>query len=432
MPDQSIPHVCLLIDFENLVLGLQQMVPGDLIDELDVSLLFRIAEEHGQVALANAYADWRNSKFNQFQLDLDRQGIELVHVLGRGYKNAVDVKLAVDAIETLWTLPHIQTFVVVSGDRDFIHILKTLRRHGKKIVGVAPDVSVSDDFASLCDSFVKYSALKRTYSDAGDGAPAVASPERGRFEHALAVLLAKSSLQGVKGATLKQLLKRELGQTFDESEYGYSKFSELLRSLPHLARIEVPAVGDIVVYPADTSQRQGEGAESLPVPPAGSGGEAVQVEGMLRDYRFQPNAGKRRALLRRMFEAMQTVDAFTQDEIARRVLESDLDSTLSATAVSKYFAILYQSQAFFILPEQEGVPVRLRRLRLKPRFAAAEDVIRAYEYSIALKACSASHAIDAGRLAVLLGLDEAVEADATYCADLHRQARAQLARTPSE
>lgn len=426
------PHVCLLIDFENLVLGLQQMVPGDLIDELDVSLLFRIAEEHGQVALANAYADWRNSRFNQFQLDLDRQGIELVHVLGRGYKNAVDVKLAVDAIETLWTLPHIQTFVVVSGDRDFIHILKTLRRHGKKIVGVAPDVSVSEDFASLCDSFVKYSALKRTYSDTDSGTQAVASPEHGRFEHALAGLLTKSSLQGVKGATLKQLLKRELGQTFDESEYGYSKFSELLRSLPHLARIEVPAVGDIVVYPVDAVQRQDDvGTVPPPKLPASTGG-ALQVESMLREYRFQPNAAKRRALLRSMFEAMVATGTFTQDDIARRALESGLDSKLSLTAVSKYFAILHQSQTFSVVPGQDVVPVRQRRFALKPRFAVAEHMIRAYEYSIVLKIRAISSEIDPVRLAGFLGLDPDVAAEMAYCTELHRQAGTQASPKPPE
>lgn len=423
------PHVCLLIDFENLVLGLQQMFAGDLIDELDVSLLFRIAEEHGQVALANAYADWRNSRFNQFQLDLDRQGIELVHVLGRGYKNAVDVKLAVDAIETLWTLPHIQTFVVVSGDRDFIHILKTLRRHGKRIVGVAPDVSVSEDFASLCDSFVKYSALKRTYSDTGSETQVVASPEHGRFEHVLAGLLAKSRLQGLKGATLKQLLKRELGQTFDESEYGYAKFSELLRSLPHVVRIEVPALGDIVVYPADADQRQND-ADASPTRPAST--TSPQVESMLRDYRFQPNAAKRRALLRSMFEAMQAADTFTRDEFARRLLESGLDSTLSMTAVSKYFTILHQSQTFSVVPGQDVVPVRQRLLKLKPRFAAAEDVIRAYEYSIVLKISAIAPGLDPVRLAGVIGLDPNVEAEVEYCVALLRQAKAQMAPTPSE
>jgi len=429
MPEPSMPHVCLLIDFENLVLGLQQMFAGDLIDELDVSLLFRIAEEHGQVALANAYADWRNSRFNQFQLDLDRQGIELVHVLGRGYKNAVDVKLAVDAIETLWTLPHIQTFVVVSGDRDFIHILKTLRRHGKRIVGVAPDVSVSEDFASLCDSFVKYSALKRTYSDTGSETQVVASPEHGRFEHVLAGLLAKSRLQGLKGATLKQLLKRELGQTFDESEYGYAKFSELLRSLPHVVRIEVPALGDIVVYPADADQRQND-ADASPTRPAST--TSPQVESMLRDYRFQPNAAKRRALLRSMFEAMQAADTFTRDEFARRLLESGLDSTLSMTAVSKYFTILHQSQTFSVVPGQDVVPVRQRLLKLKPRFAAAEDVIRAYEYSIVLKISAIAPGLDPVRLAGVIGLDPNVEAEVEYCVALLRQAKAQMAPTPSE
>ncbi len=431
MPDQTTSHVCLLIDFENLVLGLKNMVQGDLAEELDVGLLFRLAEEHGPVVLANAYADWRNTHFNQFQIDLDRQGIDLIHVLGRGYKNAVDVKLAVDAIETLWTLPHIQTFVIVSGDRDFIHILKTLRRHGKKIVGVAPDVSASEDFAGLCDSFVKYSALKRTYSDAGDAAAENAPEDRGRLENALTALLSKHHVQGVKGATLKQLLKRELGQTFDESEYGYAKFSELLLSLPQIARIEAPAYGDIVVFPADgdaSAPSQG----FLPrrfAPPAQM--EAETAESRLRDYHFQPDAEKRRSLLRRIFETMQAASVFHQEDILRLMLDNDPDLRLSGTTLGKYFAILYQSHAFVIQPNQEGVPVRLRKFQLKPRFANAQDAIEAYEYSIALKVCAADKEMDALALCGVLGLDAAKPEDASYCIDLHKRARAQLARLPA-
>ncbi len=430
MPDTSTPHVCLLIDFENLVLGLKNMVQGDLAEELDVGLLFRLAEEHGQVVLANAYADWRNSNFNQFQIDLDRQGIDLIHVLGRGYKNAVDVKLAVDAIETLWTLPHIQTFVIVSGDRDFIHILKTLRRHGKKIVGVAPDVSASEDFASLCDSFVKYSALKRTYSDVGGAVAGSAPEDRGRLENALAVLLSKHHVQGLKGATLKQLLKRELGQTFDESEYGYAKFSELLLSLPHIARIDAPRYGDITVFPANEGVPPPEGMVLRRVAALPANGETETVESRLRDYHFQPEAGKRRALLKAIFETMQAADVFHQEDILRRMLDNDPGLRLNGTTLGKYFAILYQSHAFIIQPNQDGVPVRLRKFQLRPRFADVQDVISAYEYSIALKVCTLDKELDALALCGVLGLDAAEPDDAAYCIDLHKRARAQLARLP--
>lgn len=74
-------------------------------------------------------------------------------------------ELAVDAIEAIWELPNIQTFVLVSGDRDFIHVLKALRRHGKTVIGVAPDNAVSEDFAALCDRFVAYSALQDVQSE---------------------------------------------------------------------------------------------------------------------------------------------------------------------------------------------------------------------------------------------------------------------------
>lgn len=426
MPDETVPHVCLLIDFENLVLGLQKMVQGELADELDVSLLFRLAEEHGQVVLANAYADWRNGLFNQFQLDLDRLGIELIHVLGRGFKNAVDVKLAVDSIETLWTLPHIHTFVIVSGDRDFIHILKTLRRHGKKIVGVSPDVSASEDFAALCDSFVKYSALKSTYSEGTTAAVATAA-ERNQLERTLAGLLAKAE-QGIKGALLKLQLKRELGHTFDESAYGYAKFSELLCAMPQLARVEVFPVGDIMVYPVNASAAVLSTGPVAPQRHAVSAGNEV-----LNIYRFQPDPVRRRQLLRQLFDAMGAAgDSFTQNQIAQRVLEDSQDPALSIPVLSKYFALLYQARAFIVLPYEPSVPVWQRQLKRRFRYDNFDEFVRAYEGSIALKLCAADLNLDATALARLLGLDvQANEADAFWCAEIYQQARSQLARPAS-
>ena len=155
-------QVALLIDFENLVRGTSDQ------DSVDCEILFRLAEEHGRVLVANAYADWRMKDVNKYQAALYRLGVDLVHVFGKfgstGFKNAVDVKMAVDAIGAVAALPHINTFVIVSGDRDFIHVLKALRQHGKIVVGVSPASSTSDDFAALCDRFVRYEALAAAYA----------------------------------------------------------------------------------------------------------------------------------------------------------------------------------------------------------------------------------------------------------------------------
>ena len=93
--DGTTGQVALLVDFENLVRAVDE-------EDIDCEAVFRLADEYGRVLVANAYADWRLKDVNQYQTDLYALGIELVHVLGRRHgalvKNAVDVKMAVDAV----------------------------------------------------------------------------------------------------------------------------------------------------------------------------------------------------------------------------------------------------------------------------------------------------------------------------------------------
>ena len=77
--------------------------------------------------------------------------------------------MAVDAVSLMSSLRHIDVYVIVSGDRDFIHVLKELRRHGKTVVGVSPNSAVSEDFAALCDRFLRYEALTALEEPAGAG-----------------------------------------------------------------------------------------------------------------------------------------------------------------------------------------------------------------------------------------------------------------------
>ena len=157
-------QVALLIDFENLVRAVDE-------EDIDCEAVFRLADEYGRVLVANAYADWRMKDVNQYQTDLYGLGIELVHIKGqrRGalIKNAVDVKMAVDTVSLMSSLPHIDIYVIVSGDRDFIHVLKELRCHGKPVIGVSPNSAVSSDFSSLCDRFLRYEALTSSVEPTG-------------------------------------------------------------------------------------------------------------------------------------------------------------------------------------------------------------------------------------------------------------------------
>ena len=147
--------VALLIDFENVVRGVER---GG--GEVDCGALMAVAAEHGPVRVANAYADWRMADTAPYQERLARAGIEPVSVLARRsgalFKNAVDLRVAVDAVELAWSMPNVDVYVLVTGDGDFVPVVYALRRRGKTVVGVCPHSGASRGLAAMCDRFVRY------------------------------------------------------------------------------------------------------------------------------------------------------------------------------------------------------------------------------------------------------------------------------------
>ena len=50
---------------------------------------------------------------------------------GTAKKNATDIRLAIDALELVFTRPEIGTFVLLSGDSDFSSMVIKLKEYGK-------------------------------------------------------------------------------------------------------------------------------------------------------------------------------------------------------------------------------------------------------------------------------------------------------------
>ena len=147
--------VALLVDFENLALTAEGRRR-----EVDCGALLTLASGSGPVWGANLYADWRTRTMRGYPADLYGLGMEFVQVLGRCrgrvLKNAVDMRMAVDAMELVRSVPRIDVYVVVTGDRDFVEVVRALQRHGKTVVGVAPLDAASGELAGLCDRFAYY------------------------------------------------------------------------------------------------------------------------------------------------------------------------------------------------------------------------------------------------------------------------------------
>ncbi len=480
---QSRGRVALLIDLENLVYGLRAQYGDDQVNRLmNYGALYRFASEFGDVCIVNAYADWKYRIMNQFQRDLYDHGVELIHVIGKGRKNAADLRMAIDLTAMLWTHPEIEVVVIVSGDRDFIEILKELRRHGKRIVGVANHYSVNRQFALLFDVFAPYREVLRRFAG-DDGGSLRQAPDR-RGEEGLSDLLfgdesaaewgsrrssgplsegsesdpgtvrqpttiedvadalrevfVESGGASLKGARIKPLLRSKLGAGFHERDFGFSSMSALLRAIPAVARIvEVEGGGDVVVLRADSSLDDAavenllEGAAMATVDPI----RALVKESGLGAYRYETDRRRRREILATIHGALTAGDTFTWEGVCEAVCS--VDTALSSTILSRYQSILYQSHLFTFEPGEAGgggVPLRRRQARIDPRGESLDGLVRGYESGVVRKVLERiDRDVSLEEVRGLLGFAaEGFEVDDEgYCEALMAEARSAIAASGS-
>src|SRR6185436_10906630 len=86
--------------------------------------------------------------------------IEIPHVKQSG-KNSADIHMVVDALDLCYTKPHVETFVIVSGDSDFSPLVAKLRENNKGVIGIGVKNSTSDLLTAACDEFIYYDDLVR-------------------------------------------------------------------------------------------------------------------------------------------------------------------------------------------------------------------------------------------------------------------------------
>ena len=159
-PPAHAPNAALLIDFDNVTLGIR----SDLAKELRTLLNSDIIK--GKVAVQRAYADWR--RYPQYIVPLSESSIDLIFApaFGTNKKNATDIRLAIDAIELVFTRPEIGTFILLSGDSDFSSLVLKLKEYGKYVIGVGIRESASDLLIQNCDEYYSYSDLAGSSKEA--------------------------------------------------------------------------------------------------------------------------------------------------------------------------------------------------------------------------------------------------------------------------
>ncbi len=212
------PNAAMLIDFDNVTMGIR----SDLQEELKNLLSSDIIK--GKVAVRRAYADWR--RYPQYIVPLTEASIDLIFApaYGSAKKNATDIRLAIDALELVFTRPEIGTFVLLSGDSDFSSMVIKLKEYGKYVIGVGIRESSSDLLVMNCDEYYSYNALA--------GLVRTGEEEVTRWDPWELVTEAVQRMvrngDVMRADRLKQVMQ-EIDAQFDEKNLGMSKFSRFVQ-----------------------------------------------------------------------------------------------------------------------------------------------------------------------------------------------------------
>ena len=229
---QDTPHAALLIDFDNVTMGMRSDLSKELKSLLDTDVI------KGKVSVQRAYADWR--RYPQYIVPLSEASVDLIFApaYGSNKKNATDIRMAIDAVELVFIRPEIGTYILLTGDSDFSSLVLKLKEYGKYVIGVGIQESSSDILVQNCDEYYSYTSLtgltKTTELHQKARDPWVLVAE------ALKKMVARSDV--MRSDRLKQVMQ-ELDANFDEAGMGFSKFSKFLaeassRGLVKLKKLE--------------------------------------------------------------------------------------------------------------------------------------------------------------------------------------------------
>jgi uncharacterized LabA/DUF88 family protein len=247
--------IAVFIDFDNIEIGVKTTLGS----HFDAGAVLEAIKERGDVVTKIAYGDW--TRAGDYSRSLTQHAIHMVqrNLTPGGDKNGADINLALDALEMAFTHSHINTFVIVSGDSDFMALVEKLKQYDRKVLVVGGRAFTSQILQKNCHEFIAYENLVGRRAGPRGGKPQE-TPLTGAVtlvRRALKVLTDRevSPQLGVLKSTLLQL-----DPTFSEREYGASTFRDLVQRLDRAGYVTLRGT-DRNLY-----VELREGTEGAPVP----------------------------------------------------------------------------------------------------------------------------------------------------------------------
>ncbi|CAN5529126.1 hypothetical protein BH23ACI1_BH23ACI1_31520 [soil metagenome] len=253
--------IAVFIDFDNIEIGVKSTLNA----AFDVGVVLEALKERGDVVSKIAYGDW--TRAGDYSRSLTQHATKLVqrNLTPGGDKNGADINLALDALEMAFTHSHINAYVIVGGDSDFITLVEKLKQYDKQIFVVGGRAFTSMVMQRNCHEFIAYENLvggSRRQRDGGGRQSGVGPVQQAPIDQvvplvrrALKVLVDRevSPQLGLLKSTLLQL-----DSTFSERTYGAGSFRDFAQKLANAGHVTLREAGRNVLV----ELAEGEGAGS--------------------------------------------------------------------------------------------------------------------------------------------------------------------------
>jgi uncharacterized LabA/DUF88 family protein len=225
--------LAVFIDWENIYIS----TVTEYKSKPNVSAILEKAGEYGRIVSATAYADWTDGDFRQAPPTLYSNGISPRYISARYFPggksqkrrtNSIDVMLAVECSDFLHGHPQVDTYVLVTGDGDFIPLVSLLRSKGKNVVVIGVSEATSYHLIESADHFISYASLleEDRAARAQDKQPKKEAADPYKELVRAVETLKKGGKTRVLGQVKQQMIV-QLG-SFDERNAGFKKFKDFV------------------------------------------------------------------------------------------------------------------------------------------------------------------------------------------------------------
>jgi uncharacterized LabA/DUF88 family protein len=240
--------IAVFIDFDNIEIGVKSTLSAP----FDIGVVLEAVKERGEVVTKVAYSDWKRA--GDYSRQLSQHAIRMVqrNLTPGGDKNGADINLALDALEMAFTHDHINAFVIVGGDSDFITLVEKLKQYDKKVFVVGGRQFTSLVMQKNCHEFIAYENLAGTRRGAGGGRSRTGAAG-GAADVDKALPLVKRALKVLSDREVTPqlgLLKStllQLDSTFSERDYGTNTFRDFIEKVSERGLVTLRQAGRSVL-----------------------------------------------------------------------------------------------------------------------------------------------------------------------------------------